>query len=204
MEAIDTDLAEIGVASQALSGETVSGDTYAVAPSAHGLLVAVIDGLGHGSEAAIACDAAAESIMACAGQTVVSIVRQCHERLRGTRGAVMSVASFNAVDSTMTWLAVGNVEACLLRADPATREKPYVLMRAGVVGQNLPPLRAEIMSVSPGDVLVMATDGIQSGFASSIDIRMPPQEIADALMARFAKKTDDALVMVLRWRGESS
>ncbi len=203
METLNGELASIGVASRALQGQSVSGDTYVVAPFPGGLLVAAIDGLGHGREASIAGKAAAESILSCAHETVLSVIQRCHECIHHTRGVVMSVASFNAVDSTMTWLAVGNVEAYLLRADLSSREKPYILMRGGVIGHSLPPLRAEILVVSPGDTLVMATDGIRSGFSSALESKAPPQEIADTIMTRFSRDTDDALVIVVRWLGGS-
>ncbi len=167
-----------------------------------GVLVAAIDGLGHGSEAAKASQQAVAALRSCAKQTVMAAVQICHEQLRNTRGAVMSVASFNATDNTMTWVAVGNVDAYLLRADAGRRDKPCILMRGGVIGSSLPPLREEKLAVNPGDTLIMATDGIRSGFASDLDPRKSPQEIADDILARFAKDTDDAMVIVVRWVGK--
>jgi len=43
-----------GVAERALPGQTVSGDKYLVKPLADGVLLAVVDGLGHGGEATAA------------------------------------------------------------------------------------------------------------------------------------------------------
>ncbi len=202
MEALTNSYAVIGIASKALKGQTVSGDTPAIIEFTDGLLVAAIDGLGHGSEAAEASQQAAESLGSCAGQVVTSVIKQCHEQLRNTRGVVMSVASFNAADNTMTWLAVGNVEAYLLRADAGKRDKPFILMRGGVVGHSLPPLREEKLAVNPGDTLIMATDGIRSGFTQGLDPQAPPQETADTIMANFARDTDDALVIIVRWVGK--
>lgn len=201
METLSCSLAVVGLASRPMPGQTVSGDLHVVAPLRNGLLVAAIDGLGHGSEAEAAAGAAAESVLACASEAVVSIVRHCHERLRKTRGAVMSLASFNALDDTMTWLAVGNVEAYLLRADASMRDRPHILMRGGVVGHALPPLRAETLGLRHCDTLVMGTDGIRNGFSGSLESAASPQEIADSVMARFGKENDDALVLAVRWTG---
>ncbi len=202
MEALKNGFAIIGIASQALRGQSISGDTPAFIEFSDGLLVAAIDGLGHGTEAAKASQQAAEVLGNCANQSVTSAVKQCHEQIQNTRGVVMSVASFNATDNTMTWLSVGNVEAYLLRADFSHRDKRFILMRGGVVGQSLPPLREETLDVSSGDTLVMATDGIRSGFTQGLDPRASPQEIADKILAHFAKETDDALVIAVRWVGK--
>ncbi len=201
METLNHGLAILGVASKPLRGQTLSGDRHVFIEFPDGVLVAAIDGLGHGSEAASASQKAAETLFCCTTRTVISAIQRCHEQLQNTRGVVMSVASFNANNNSMTWLAVGNVEAYLLRADASKREKPFILMRGGVVGYSLPPLRAEIVAVNPGDTLIMATDGIRSGFSVRLDPRACPQEIADAILTRFAKDTDDAMVVVVRWNG---
>ena len=70
-------------------------------------------------------------------------------------------------------------------------------VRGGVVGYQLPPLRAETLLVFPGDTLIMATDGIRGGFATGLAIEYGPQEIAESILARFAKGTDDAHIVVL-------
>jgi phosphoserine phosphatase RsbX len=76
-----------------------------------GVLVAVIDGLGHGEEAGLAADLAARAMADHAEEAVESLARPCHQTLRGTRGAAMSLASFDWRTQTVTCLAVGNVEA---------------------------------------------------------------------------------------------
>ena len=39
------------------------------------------------------------------------------------------------------------------------------LTKGGVVGYNLPSIRVTGTELEPGDVMVLATDGIDSGFA---------------------------------------
>jgi phosphoserine phosphatase RsbX len=193
-----------GVATRALVGQAVSGDRHLVAPFPHGVLLAVIDGLGHGEDAAAAADIAVARLARHAHESVLSLVRRCHEGLKATRGVVMSLASVNAPDRTMTWLGVGNVEGLLLRAD--VRDSPAreaILLRGGVVGYQLPSLRASMLPIRRGDTLVVATDGIRDGFAEGLPLRDPPQQIADRILARFGKDTDDALVLVARFVGDA-
>jgi phosphoserine phosphatase RsbX len=179
-----------------------SGDLYVIIPFHDGSLVAVIDGLGHGPEAAAAAKAAARILESDAAASLSSLIQRCHEGLRRTRGVVMSLASFSNHDSSMTWAGVGNVEGMLVRADPtATPRREAFTTRSGVIGYQLPSLRPEKLVVSTGDMLVMVTDGIQSAFRARVSHPEDPQGLADAIMADYRKESDDALVLVARYVG---
>src|SRR2546430_3534138 len=86
-------LIEWGVASLALPGEAESGDRHLVTPVGTGVLVAVVDGLGHGAEAASAAKAAVAALERHATESPAPLLERCHRALKGTRGAVMSVAA---------------------------------------------------------------------------------------------------------------
>ena len=188
---------ECGSAGAALEGE--SGDVHVVAPFSDGVLVAVIDGLGHGSEAAAAANEAAAVLQAFAGEPVAALIERCHEALHKTRGAVMSLASFDGRVSSMTWFGVGNVEGVLLHAEGPRRDT--VTLRGGIVGYQLPALRPSALPVSPGDTLIMATDGIRAGFVTDLTGEGSPQEIAQSILDRYGRGSDDALVVVARYLG---
>ena len=189
-------------AGAALGGNHSSGDRSVVVEFPGGALVAMIDGLGHGPDAQEAAVAAERVLLAAPYADVSELVRRCHDALRRTRGAVMSLASFAAEQNTMTWLGVGNVEALLVRALGAATEA--VAMRGGTVGYSLPPLNPRTVVVHPGDTLLLATDGIRSGFKSEVVPSRTPQEIADEVLARWSKPSDDACVVVARYVGSSS
>jgi phosphoserine phosphatase RsbX len=196
---------EWGWAGRALGDSTAglhSGDLHVVASFPDGALVAVIDGLGHGPEAAAAARAAARVLEAQPSEPVLALLEQCHADLRRTRGAVMSLASFDARASTITVAGVGNVEGVLLRGNPvAARPREDFAPRGGIVGYQLPPLRATSIPVLPNDTLIMATDGIRGGFATRADLRGHPQDIADTILTSHGKRSDDALVLVVRYLG---
>jgi hypothetical protein len=65
----------------------------------------------------------------------------------------------------------------------------------------MPELQASVVSVSPGDTLVFATDGIRSDFGWRLDPADPPRQIADRIVAGHATPRDDALVLVVRFAG---
>ncbi len=197
---MNTPCLEWSTASAAMPGESESGDVYWVGAVPDGMLVAALDGLGHGSEAATAGRVAIKTLEQHAAEPVISLLERCHESLKPTRGATMSLASFNARSGTMTWIGVGNVQGFLLRND-ANLPHEQLLLRSGIVGSHLPLLHAAVIPVYPGDTLVFTTDGIEHDFVRAITSSGPLQAIADRVLARANKGTDDALVVIARYRG---
>lgn len=188
-----------GVAVRSLHGEE-SGDQYLVRATEDGALVAVVDGLGHGAGAAGAAKVAISVLDAHAEEPVARLLTRCHERLRGTRGAVLSVAAFNARQATMTWVGVGDVDGMLVRAD--SRAVPErLLLRGGVIGHQLPLLDAASVPVARDDTLIFTTDGIRAGFPERLSADASPCSTAERILAQHGKTTDDALVMVARYLG---
>jgi negative regulator of sigma-B (phosphoserine phosphatase) len=204
METLMSSAIEWGVASRALPGQPTSGDISVVKAFSDGVLIAALDGLGHGEEAATAAAVAAATLEAHAAEPLMTLVQRCHEALRATRGVAMSVASLNVARGLVTWLGVGNVEGVLLRRGSVRAEAEMpLLLRAGVVGFQLPALDVEILSISAGDTLIFVTDGIQSDYARGLARGFPPQKAAEKILARYGKATDDALVLVARYQGDS-
>jgi negative regulator of sigma-B (phosphoserine phosphatase) len=195
-------LIEYGVATLALPGETESGDLHLVKRVGRGVLVCVVDGLGHGAEAAMAAREAVATVDRHADEFLLPLVKHCDEALHGKRGVVMSLAFLDGRTASMTWLGVGNVEGVLLYAHPGARPtRASLVTRGGIVGSELPRLRADVIRVAPGDTLIFATDGIKSGFTSELPAGATPQQLADHILAHFGKRTDDALVLVARYVG---
>lgn len=196
-------LLDWAVAARALPGQAVSGDRHLVRPYRNGVLVAVVDGVGHGDEAAAAARTAVATLSEYPTEPVIWLVKRCHQALAMSRGVVMTVASLHALEGTMTWVGVGNVEAILVRAD--TRANPAterVLLRGGLVGHQLPPLHASVIPVNSGDLLVFASDGIRSDFLEHVGATADsPQQVADRVLNQHFKGLDDALVLVARYGG---
>src|SRR4029079_12119488 len=113
-------------------------------------------GVGHGDKAASVARAATATLAEYAHETPTSLIERCHRALRGSRGVVMSLASFDLSANSLTWLGVGNVGGILLRArlfkarpeagstpllstETMPREaRESVLLKGGIVGYHLP------------------------------------------------------------------
>jgi negative regulator of sigma-B (phosphoserine phosphatase) len=203
----DGPLIEYGAASRPLPGERDNGDRHVVQRFPGGVLVAAVDGLGHGAPAASAAEIAAEVLEASAREPIDQIVRECHDRLWGTRGVVLSLGSLRLEDGRMTWMGVGNVEGSVLRPPDAeggpARRVANLIATPGIVGYRLPAAHPRNVDLRPGDVVVLATDGIEPGFAENLYLAGSAQNIADRTLERHATGADDALVVVLRLPGGS-
>ena len=189
------------VAEAPFPNERESGDRYVFRDCREGVLVAAIDGAGHGSEAAAAARVAAATLEAHAHESPIALLLRCHDELKGTRGAVATTAFLNVKERTLTWAGIGNVEALLFHAGDHAAPPDRVLLRNGVLGYRLPSVRAEVLPLAPLDTLVLVTDGIAPGFDDDLSVDDDPQAIANSILARHHTATDDALVVVVRYLG---
>jgi negative regulator of sigma-B (phosphoserine phosphatase) len=193
---------EWSVATRCRRGEATSGDLAVVNVLPGGALVAGIDGLGHGTEAARAASRAAEVVRASPSLDLLLLVKRCHLALRGTRGAAISLAFISPSEGGMTWLGVGNVEGRVLSSEPSARRiKGSLALGRGVLGHELPAVRTATLEVRPGDLIILATDGVDAGFADSLDISGSTDAITERILADHWNPADDALVVAVRYLG---
>ncbi|HWW24930.1 MAG TPA: SpoIIE family protein phosphatase, partial [Caulobacter sp.] len=145
---------------------------------------------------------AAEVLRQEPARPVRELIERCHTALRGGRGAVMTLATIDLRLDQLTWTAIGNVEATLCRADGhAEPRRETIVPRGGVVGYQLPPLREVTLPLARGDVLILATDGIAHDFILETPAQTSAPDYASHLLGAYAKDTDDALVLVVRYLG---
>jgi len=176
------------------------GDQGLVAEFDNGALLVVVDGLGHGEKAAAAASIAIDVCDEYRDEPVEQLVQRCHTALRGTRGAAMSIASVNAPANTLTWLGIGNVGAITV---PFTRDERlrHIHSTPGIVGYNLPALAPSSVDLHTGDLIVFATDGIAPDFPNALRPVGSARRIAERILTKHGKDTDDALVLVARYLG---
>jgi negative regulator of sigma-B (phosphoserine phosphatase) len=187
------------VAGAPYEGESRSGDLAVFVPTAAGGLACVIDGLGHGPEAADAAEACGAVVRTHAEWDPQDLLEACHRALLDTRGVVMTAAWFDLERETLSWAGVGNVDARLVRSGPEQRED-VALVFGGVLGYRMPRVRPATMAIERGDVLVMVTDGIHSAISPGLAGGGAAQTLADRIFEQHAKGSDDALVAVVRYR----
>jgi len=191
---------------RARPGENVCGDRLiAVDVNGTGALLGVLDGLGHGAGAAEAAKRGVDVLRAARAEPLDVLVRRCHRALSGTRGAAMTLAHIDFRSDTLSWIGIGNVTADLVAKHPAGVEvRSSARLAGGIVGYRVPEaLTPQKVPIRPGDLLVIASDGIVEDHLDDIDFSASSLAIADHILHTHAKDNDDALVLAARHRGAS-
>jgi negative regulator of sigma-B (phosphoserine phosphatase) len=178
------------------SGESECGDAVVVRTEGDRTLLAVIDVLGHGKQAADVARIAVEFLrtvpLAGGGGAmsggVMAVIEGLHERLRGTRGAAAMVCIISG--GTLEGCGVGNVE---LRCQ---RGRVPIVLTPGVIGAQIKRARAFRGGLPEGDRIVIFTDGISSRFSLKDLSRLSPGEACREILERGRRIHDDATVLV--------
>jgi serine phosphatase RsbU (regulator of sigma subunit) len=184
----------VAVAARPYPGETVSGDAWQIDWHESVCRIALIDGLGHGSQAAAAALAAVAALAAEPALNPVDAVHCCHDALAGTRGAALLVASIDVSRGQLIVAGAGNVEARLCQDGGAK----HLMTDRGIVGSVLPRVRSIEMALAPDWLLLLHTDGIKKRFDAQSQLEAAPDGdgLAQAILAGWARATDDATVLV--------
>ena len=191
---------EVAILGRHLADEPVSGDhaVFVRDPEGH-LVLAVVDGIGHGPLAQDASSAAVATFLAHQGMSPLLILEACDAALRGTRGAVMAVARIDEESGAVEHGGAGNVTS-RVEDFGRTRTLATTATTLGRRGLSRRPV-AETAALAPAEALIVFTDGLTSR-ASLADhghlLREHPIVIAEWLMTAFGRGTDDALVLVAR------
>ncbi len=179
-----------------MPGEAVCGDACFAVASPAGTTFIVADGLGHGSEAAIAALEAIRLFRQHQSKSVPEILEYIHAGLRSTRGAAVAVARVVQDGSRVTFGGIGNISGAIVSSS-GTRRMVSMSGTAGHVAR-----RIQTFDYPCGDgIVVMNSDGLSSGW--SLD-RSPgllvqhPILIAAILYRDFQRGRDDTSVMVAR------
>lgn len=176
-------------------GETQSGDDYCVVDDGTSVLVAVVDGLGHGPEAATAAKAATGYVREHARLPLRALLEGCHQALVGTRGAVVGLARIDRATQRLGYIGLGNIEVRVVTS--AKTHRP--ISHGGIAGHALRKPPVEEYPFVPGDLLIMHTDGISDRFElSALARRRDVQMLANQIALESGKMHDDQLLLILK------
>jgi negative regulator of sigma-B (phosphoserine phosphatase) len=154
-----------------------------------GVLVAVVDALGHGPRAAEVAQRSTAWLATAKQGESVAMMEGLHDELRGSRGAaaLLLMLSSRGVDAC----SVGNVE---LRSSSGSL--PFVLT-PGVLGLRLRAPRSCFSSARVSERLVLFSDGLSGRFDLKNELHRTPAELATKLFSNHRHAHDDATVVVI-------
>lgn len=171
------------------AGESACGDACFVREERGTTLLAVIDGLGHGEQAAAAARSAVAYLDAAPLGRARDLMDGLHRALRGTRGAAATLCLVRA-SGALEGVGVGNVE---LRAHP--QRIPF-LLSPGILGGNMQRLRVFQAVLGPGDRLALFSDGLSRLLALEAVSAKSVEDACEILFDEHCTGGDDTSLLV--------
>lgn len=192
---------ELAILGRAYPGEAISGDSGFFQRQEQGALVGVADGLGHGLLAHEASFEAIQFVRERPSHPLDSLLLQCNEHLRESRGSVMSLVRMHGDTAQIEHLGVGDIATHIYHLNQSKRfvTLPHAL------GQpwDARSLASESAPFAAGTVLIMFSDGLktETSLAGRLDLmRLPAISIAQSLLENFGRSNDDAIVFVAKFK----
>ena len=186
----------VGSMTEAIPGELVSGDAWAVEQQGARVVALVTDGLGHGLEAAAASAEAVRAFRQHHLGSVEDIASHIHGALHATRGAAIAVAEVDADFGRVRFCGIGNIAARLIVAGG----EHQLVSIYGIAGYQTANIRAFEGAWENGALLVIHTDGLSPKWNLGDYPDLPrhhPQLVAATVMRDAPRAADDALVLTL-------
>ena len=179
-------------------GEEHSGDKIVIRHSERFILLAVIDGLGHGSEAHYMSTVIANHLSvldeySSPDDMLIALNKSCMPSIC----AAVGIGVIDKDSQTFTFSAIGNISAYILN-----NKSHSFVSRDGNIGNNMRQPFSQVKSLHAGDLLVLHSDGIKSRFYTQFEqaiLKHSPEVILNYIFTHFDKYHDDASCIVFRY-----
>ncbi|MFD3442727.1 SpoIIE family protein phosphatase [Streptomyces sp. NPDC058685] len=175
------------------TGEEVSGDGYAVSRHDGVWTGLVLDGLGHGPEAATATRRAVRTFRAHPHLPPAELLTALHEALRHSRGAAATVVRVHP--GYVEHCGIGNIRVVMCSREGIAQQ---FTGQPGIVGYNMPTPRTQ--QLEPAATVLVHTDGIDHRWTRDVPpahLCLPPTLLAASLLHSHRRHRDDATALVL-------
>lgn len=186
----------IGVVHLALEAEQECGDTWRIAHRKDGLSALVIDGLGHGHDAAKAAELGGDAFDTMPFVDPGTLMSNLNAAMSGSRGGAAAIAQYEAATDTLRFAGIGNIAAFLVNASRSRG----LASHPGIVGVQFRKSQTFDFKEVRQDLLIMHSDGIQSRWnlrTYSGLVHCHPGVIAALLHRDFSRGRDDATILVI-------
>jgi hypothetical protein len=192
-----TGAAEIGGVCLPKPGEVACGDAWAVAADGADCTLLLIDGLGHGPDAARAARTGTEVLAKHPAAGPSELLRLAHLAMSSTRGGAAGAARFSTLHPQGVFAGVGNIAA---RLESASGQRQLV-SHNGTLGHTLRKLQEFTFDFPAQAVLILHSDGL-SGHWTLADypglMAKHPGLIAGVLYRDHDRGRDDVTVVVIK------
>jgi anti-sigma regulatory factor (Ser/Thr protein kinase) len=190
---------EIGKVVAPYPGEIVCGDGITWFQELDRTVAMVVDGLGHGLQAAEAAEEAISTFHQHAKKEPAEILSRIHDALKKTRGAAVAVAEIRTSQGTITYAGLGNISGSVL----AGAKLRSLISHNGTAGHQMTRIQEFKVEWPASGVLIMHSDGLHSRWDLSKYpglLQRHPTIIAGVLLRDYRRERDDASVLVVKER----
>jgi len=186
---------DTGIVIRPCQGEIVCGDAQLVLDDGETLLVAVVDGLGHGPGAAAASEPFLEFVAEHPSLPLDALMLECSSHISGTRGAAAAIVRIDRAGKKLSFVGVGNIH---FHSAAETPMNPVCL--PGIVGHRVRKVVAYDFDLPETGRFVLCSDGISSRIhMEDYEEKTLAQEIADAVLVQHGKSHDDATCVAVTY-----
>jgi len=186
--------AQTGIVIRPCVGETVCGDAQVVIDDGDMLLVAVVDGLGHGPGAAEASEAFVEFVRGNPRKPLENLMAEGSSHISSTRGAAAAIVRLDFAHNSLGFCGVGNVHFHSLSSASI-----HPVCVPGIVGHRVRKIIPYEFELPEQGTFVLCSDGISSRIHLEEFPEHAPQALADAILAQHGKSHDDATCVAVAY-----
>lgn len=173
------------------------GDTGIIKEYDKKLFFALIDGAGHSRNAHKISETARNFLEDNFHFELKELMEKLNLIIKGSNGAVVSVCTLDLETGYLKNVGVGDITLKIFG-----HKSIELLSKPGIIGYVMPRLNENKHYLQEGDIIVMYTDGVKRQFNLN-DFpetrNKDSKTIADYLISQFARKTDDAACLVLKY-----
>jgi anti-sigma regulatory factor (Ser/Thr protein kinase) len=188
---------ELGAVCLPMSGESVAGDGWLLEVSGDYRTILVIDGLGHGPNAARAARAATEAFAKHPAAAPGALMEICHAALATTRGAAGAAARVDLTKNQGTFAGIGNI-GCRVET---TGERRQLVSHSGTLGHVMRRVQEFEFPFPAGSLLISHSDGLTTHWSVADYPGLMSKHaglIAGVLYRDHERGRDDVTVVVLK------
>jgi anti-sigma regulatory factor (Ser/Thr protein kinase) len=187
----------LGAVCLPVTGEAANGDAWAVRQGPLSTRFLLVDGLGHGPDAAAASALAVSLFEHHAHRRPEDLLQLIHAGLRNSRGAAVALADCVAATGLVYFVGVGNLSGLLLGAG----RNLHMLSHNGTVGVVARKIQVHSYPWPAGGLMVLHSDGLATHWSLASYPGLAdrdPALIAGVLYRDHQRPRDDCTVVVAR------
>jgi len=192
----DTTDLRFGATQFSLHDDPACGDAWELAFDGQRIAALLLDGLGHGPDAARAARAGTEAFARNPFAAPAVTMADMHQAMSGTRGGAGGMAQYDGHSSTLRFVGIGNIAARIVAAG-ASRG---LASHPGIIGVQFRKAHTFEYAQTGGQLLIMHSDGLQSRWRME-DYpglwQRHPAVITALLHRDFCRGNDDVTVLAV-------